>query len=247
MAPKIYTSPVPSVPVVATSIFTHLFSSPSHDPDTVGGYPGATKVFVDAPSGTTLTRAELKHLALSFAFGLRDHPILATKRGDVVLVYSYNSLNWPVVLFGSGMHISLLKNTYLLCFTVAAGLRCTLANSAYNAKELAYQYVDSGAKLVFSSEEGINTVRKMFKQLGLSQSEGDKRIIVLGAGLEWAGGPAAHRKPETVGILRMEDLLGRGILGQEEKFEGRDAHETAYLCYSSGMMVISSSLMHIRI
>jgi len=105
MAPKIYTSPVPSVPIVATSVFTRLFSSPSHDPDTVGGYPGATTAFVDAPSGTTLTRAQLKHLALSFAFGIRDHPTTAAKRGDVVLVFSHNSLNWPVVLFGSGIPI----------------------------------------------------------------------------------------------------------------------------------------------
>ncbi|KAF8231352.1 AMP binding protein [Tricholoma matsutake] len=218
MAPKIYTSPVPSVPIVATSIFTYLFSSPSHDLDTIGGYLGATKAFIDAPSGTTLTRAQLKHLALSFAFGLRDHPTAAAKRGDVVLVFSQNSLNWPVVLFGS----------------IAAGLRCTLANSIYNAKELAFQYVNSGARLVMSSEKGLATVREMFKQLGLSQSDAARRIIVLGTGLEWAGGPAAPLDPESAGLLRMEDLLNRGALKEEEKFEGKDAHETAYLCYSSG-------------
>ncbi|KAF8231353.1 AMP binding protein [Tricholoma matsutake] len=218
MAPKIYTSQVPSIPIVTTSVFTHLFSSPSHDPDNVGGYPGATKAFIDAPSGTTLTRAQLKHLALSFAFGLRDHPTAPAKRGEVVLIFSQNSLNWPVVLFGS----------------VAAGLRCTLANSAYNAKELAFQYVDSRANLVISSQEGLSTVREMFKQLGLSKSDTDRRIIVLGAGLEWAGGPAAPLNPESAGLLRMEDLLNRGVLKEEEKFEGKDAHETAYLCYSSG-------------
>jgi acyl-CoA synthetase (AMP-forming)/AMP-acid ligase II len=103
MAPKIYTSSIPSIPVYATSIFTYLFSSPSHDPKSVGGFPGATKAFVDAPSGTMLTRAQLKHLALSFAFGVRNHPTTSAKRGDVVLVFSHNSLNWPVVLFGSGM------------------------------------------------------------------------------------------------------------------------------------------------
>lgn len=108
MAPKIYTSPAPPVPVLATSTFTHLFSSHDPDSDTVGGYPGATKAFIDAPSGTTITRAQLKHLALSFAFGLRDHPSLAAKRGDTILFYSQNSLNWPVVLFGSGMHVPLL-------------------------------------------------------------------------------------------------------------------------------------------
>ena len=82
----------------------------------------------------------------------------------------------------------------------------------------------------------------MFKQFGLNTTESDKRIIVLGAGLEWAGGPAAPRQPEFGGPLRMEDLLCRGALEQEEKFEGKDAHETAYLCYSSGMIVILRSL-----
>jgi 4-coumarate--CoA ligase len=81
----------------------------------------------------------------------------------------------------------------------------------------------------------------MFKKLGLSQSEADKRIVVLGAGLEWAGGPAAPCNPDSVGFLRMEDLLSRGALKQEEKFEGKDTHETVYLCYSSGMMSIRSS------
>ena len=84
----------------------------------------------------------------------------------------------------------------------------------------------------------------MFKQFGLSHTEADKRIIVLGAGLEWAGGPAAPRKPEFAGLLRMEDLLCRGVLKQEEKFEGKDSHETAYLCYSSGMITIVCPLTH---
>jgi 4-coumarate--CoA ligase len=104
MTSKILTSSIPPCPIAATSIFTYLLSSPSDDPSSVGGYPGATTAFVDAPSGTTLTRAQLKHLALSFAFGLCDHPALAAKRGDVILVYSHNSLNWPVVLLGSGRY-----------------------------------------------------------------------------------------------------------------------------------------------
>jgi hypothetical protein len=126
-------------------------------------------------------------------------------------------------------------------FSVAAGLRCTLANSAYNAQELAHQYIDSGARLVLSSEDGVPTVLEMFKQLGLSKSEACKRIIVLGAGLEWAGGPAAPRKAEFAGLLQMEDMLCRGVLEQEEMFEGKDTHETAYLCYSSGMVITFES------
>jgi 4-coumarate--CoA ligase len=119
-------------------------------------------------------------------------------------------------------------------WTVAAGLRCTLANSAYTAKELAYQYTDSGARLVMTSEEGLATVMAMFKQVGVSAAEAAERIVILGRSLEWAGGPAYPRRPESAGLLLMEDLLTRGVLNEEEKFDGKAAHETVYLCYSSG-------------
>jgi acyl-coenzyme A synthetase/AMP-(fatty) acid ligase len=59
-------------------------------------------------------------------------------------------------------------------------------------------------------------------------------MIVLGNDLQWAGGPAAAREPESAGFLAMEDLLGKGKLDQEEKFEGPLANETLFLCYSSG-------------
>ncbi|KAF9457491.1 AMP binding protein [Collybia nuda] len=216
MAPRIYTSPIPDVPIVETSVFSHLFSSPSEG--IIGGYPSTARAFVDAASGTTITRGQLKQLALTMGFGLRDHPGTAVKRGEVVLIYSQNSLNWPVALFGS----------------VAAGMRCTLANSAYTPKELAYQYTDSGARLVMASEEGLATVMEMFRELGLGKAEAAGRVIVLGSSLEWAGGPAAPKKTEATGLLRMEDLLKRGALREEEKFEGQLAHETVYLCYSSG-------------
>ncbi|KAJ7109639.1 AMP binding protein [Mycena crocata] len=218
MAPQIYTSHIPDVPILNTSIFTRLFGS--HGPDDVGGFPGSMKAFIDAATGATLTRAGVKNAALSFAYGLRDHPATRqfAKRGDTLLIYSPNSLSWPVVLYGS----------------VAAGIRCTLSNSAYTSHELAYQYKDSGAKLVVTAEEGISTVRSMLTELGLSKAEADKRIIVLGNGLEWAGGPTATPAPEAVGLLTLANLLSRGTLKEEEKFDGSAAHETVYLCYSSG-------------
>ncbi|KAF8633434.1 hypothetical protein AX17_004604 [Amanita inopinata Kibby_2008] len=216
MTPKIYSSPAPSVPVVERSLYTHLFVS--SEPNLVGGFPGSIPAFIDAASGTTLTRAALKQLTFTFAHGIRNHPQANAKRGDTILIYSPNSLNWPVVLFGS----------------VAAGLRCTLANSAYNARELEHQYTDSGATLILTSEDGLGTVRETLKNLGLGREEADRRIIVLGNSLDWAGGPAAPHMPEAAGLLRMEDLLKLGTLTEEEKFEGRLAQETVYLCYSSG-------------
>lgn len=117
---------------------------------------------------------------------------------------------------------------------MAAGLKCTLANSAYNARELGYQYADSGAELVFTSEEGIPVVVEMLKAAGLTDSEAKRRIIVLTTSLHWAGAPYVPIAPVAQGFAVLADLLGRGALPEEEKFEGKSSYETVYLCYSSG-------------
>ncbi|KAJ7697607.1 AMP binding protein [Mycena rosella] len=164
MAPRIYSSEWPEVPIRSTSIFTRLFASQA---------PG-----------------DVGEPALSFGYGLRDHPATraSAKRGDTIMIYSPNSIAWPVVLHGS----------------VAAGLRCTLANSAYNSRDW-----------LMTAEEGIPTVKAMFTELGLSKAESDKRIIVLRNDLHWA----------AAGLVTMEDLLSRGTLEKEEQFEGAAANE----------------------
>ena len=116
-------------------------------------------------------------------------------------------------------------------------MRCTLANTAYNARELAFQYTDSRAKLIFSSEDGITVVRQTLEDLGVSKAEADKRIIVMTESLQWAGGPSVPIKPELAGMLTVADLLKLGTLKHEEKFDGDLANETVYLCYSSGTWV----------
>lgn len=124
-----------------------------------------------------------------------------------------------------------------MCYpTVAAGLRITLANNAYTAREVAYQYTDSGAKVIFCSEDGVPTARETLQGLGLSKDEINKRIVVMTDGLDWAGGPSAPRKPESAGLLSAADLLRLGSLSEEEKFVGESTNETVYLCYSSGAL-----------
>ncbi|KAJ6487698.1 AMP binding protein [Mycena sanguinolenta] len=218
MTPHIYASDMADVPIVNTSIFTRIFSARA--PDDIGGFPGSQIVFTDGATGASLTRAHLLDLSLSFGYGIQHHPVLApfTKRDSTILLFSANSVAWPVVLFGC----------------VAAGLRCTLANNAYVGRELAHQYSDSGASVVITSEDGIGTVRTMFLELGIAQDEGDRRTIVLGHDLRWAGGPPAALNPECRGLVTLPDLLARGKLEKEEQFDGGLAHETVYLCYSSG-------------
>ncbi|KAJ7634476.1 AMP binding protein [Roridomyces roridus] len=218
MSPRVYESHEPDLPIRNMSIYTRMFGS--HRPGDIGGFPSFIRAMIDAATGTTVTRGQLKTLTLSFAQGLRTHTATApfAKRGDTLLIFSRNNFAWPVVLYGS----------------IAAGLRCTLANSAYTSHELAYQYKDSGAKLVLTSEEGISTVRAMFAEMGLSKDVGDMRTIVLPNDLRWAGGPAIKAVPEAAGFVSLPDLLSRGALAEEEKFQGDAANETVLLCYSSG-------------
>lgn len=105
MAPRVYKSPLPSIPLYSHSIFTHLFSSA--DPNDVGGFNASLPAFIDTVTGTTLTRGQLRKLALSLGYGLQKHSTLSAKRGDTVMIYSQNSLAWPVVVFGSGKFFQL--------------------------------------------------------------------------------------------------------------------------------------------
>lgn len=98
MPQKIYTSPAPSVHIRDESVFTHLFGS--NDPTLVGPFPASHPAFIDASTGTTITRGQLKQFALQLGYGLRS--VFGAKRDDTILVYSPNSIHWPVVVFGAG-------------------------------------------------------------------------------------------------------------------------------------------------
>lgn len=112
---------------------------------------------------------------------------------------------------------------------IAAGLSPTLANVAYSPRELAHQYHNSGAKLIFTYEEGFPKVKQMFEEQGVADWE--NRVVIVGKGLKWAGGPDMPREHENLPYL--QDMLAGPALEEEEKFDGQDAHETALLCYSS--------------
>jgi 4-coumarate--CoA ligase len=202
---KIYHSHYPSVTSPDESIFTFLFQSPSP-------FPVNTPAFIDGASGRAITHPELKELALSLGWGLRNSFAtlggIPLARGDTVMILSPNTLAWPIILFGC----------------VAAGLRVTTANSGYGPEELKYQYTNSGAGAIFVHPTLLDTVLAMFELISIDASEAKKRIIVA----DWN-----ELSSETV-YIRMCDLLGGQSLEEEEKFPGIHANETAYMCYSSG-------------
>ncbi|KAJ7673135.1 hypothetical protein DFH06DRAFT_1174587 [Mycena polygramma] len=99
MAPRIYTSDQPANPP-HFDIHPQLFATQA--PGEIGSFPGFQTAFIDATSGTSLTRTELLHLSLLFAHGIMDHSTTAPFAicGATVLIYAPNSSAWPPVLFG---------------------------------------------------------------------------------------------------------------------------------------------------
>lgn len=128
-------------------------------------------------------------------------------------------------------------------------MRCTLANSAYTPKELKFQYEDSGAGLVFVAEDLVSVVFDMFKLLGVSEHEARNRVVVLENGLEWAGAPPVPRSDAVKGLKTLAGLINAGgKLDHEEMFDGEQANETVFLCYSSGMSHLVADLcFHSRV
>jgi len=205
----IYRSSIPDVTIPNESLFTFIFEG-----KVAREIPPTTPAFIDAPTGRSITRAELKTACLSLGWGLRN--VFANKlggveitRGDTLLIFSPNSFAWPFALFGS----------------IAAGFRTTLANSSYTPAELGHQWKDSGATVVFAHPTFVPAVVTMLEASGVSKEEARRRIIVMGVGDKGA---------TAKGFIHMDDIMGKGTLSAAARFDGPLSNETVYLCYSSG-------------
>jgi hypothetical protein len=181
----IHRSPIPDIAIPDESLFTFLFEG-KVDRE----IPGTTPVFIDAPTGRSITRSEFKTACLSLGWGLRN--VFAGKlggmeitKGDTVMILSPNSFAWPIALLGS----------------IAAGFKTTLANYSYTPAELGHQWKDSRAKVVFAHPAFVPSVLTMLEASGVSKEEARKRIIVMGVG---------DRDETANGFIHMDDLLGKG-------------------------------------
>ncbi|EKM79749.1 hypothetical protein AGABI1DRAFT_119847 [Agaricus bisporus var. burnettii JB137-S8] len=216
--PRIYRSSLPTTAVVRESIFTYLMETRYHlyDPDDVA--------FVDADSEISISRRKLKTLALKLGYGLRNNLLLSPMngssktssplaRGDTVMIFSPNTMSWPTVVFGC----------------LAAGLRMTFASSALTPRELSWQWLDSKACVVFVYPDLVQVVKAMFKLVNVSEKEADRRIWIMDKLWDENLPKGDYATEQWLG-----QLLHKGELSAEEKFDGDRADETAYICYSSG-------------
>ncbi|KIJ36336.1 hypothetical protein M422DRAFT_34299 [Sphaerobolus stellatus SS14] len=198
--PRIYRSTNPYIPIPERSIFTQVFSN---------NYDSSLPAYIDAPTGFTLTRGDVRKLSLEFGWGLRN--ILGQRRGDIMAIFSPNSVQWPIALLGG----------------IAAGMRITTVNSSYTPPELLHQLQDSGAYYVFTHPALVGNAHAILKLMKVSDAEIRKRIILVGPATLMAD-------PKLKGLKRYDELLGKGQLQKVENFDGSLSHETVMICYSSG-------------
>ena len=134
-----------SIPVPESSLATFLFNSPSHKLEN-----GSKRAFSDATDPSKyITRNGFRLMCQRFALGLRNSPHF--KNGDRVLLFSSNSLFFPVVVVGMGM----------------AGGIFSGANPTFTTRELAYQLKDSEARYLLCSDAQLETGIAAAQEAGL--------------------------------------------------------------------------------
>jgi 4-coumarate--CoA ligase len=117
-------------------------------------------IFLEAETGRSYTYAQVRNTAIRFGRGLKAN--WNWQKGDVLALYSPNTIDYPAVIWGC----------------LWAGGTISPANPAYTAKELAFQVRDAGAKGIAVHVSCLATARKVAKAVGLSED----RIILMGPG-----------------------------------------------------------------
>jgi acyl-CoA synthetase (AMP-forming)/AMP-acid ligase II len=110
---------------------------------------GDKPALIDGPSGRTITYAELDEQTAALAGALAGRGIV---KGDVVAIYLPNLPEYAVIFHG----------------VIRANATNTTANPLYTSHELAHQLTDSGAKLLFTIPDFLETARKAADEVGLS-------------------------------------------------------------------------------
>ncbi|KAF2154710.1 acetyl-CoA synthetase-like protein [Myriangium duriaei CBS 260.36] len=155
-----------------------------------------------------------------FAAGLSSNGF---QPGDRVLLYSGNTLFFPVVFMGT-----------IMAQGVFSG-----ANPTYVARELAYQLKDSGARFLISSAASLDVSLEAADSIGFPRS----RVVVFDSGRETFDGTA---KPIN-GIRPWTDLIGSPQDGNAYRWpeltSPADLKRLICLNYSSGTTGVPKGVM----
>ncbi|EYU18792.1 hypothetical protein MIMGU_mgv1a004091mg [Erythranthe guttata] len=136
------------------------------------------RALVDSHTGETLNFAQFKSMVNKVAQGLLQ---LGVKKNDVVLIFSPNSIQFPLCFLG----------------IVAVGAIATTVNPLYTVSELSKQVHDSKSKLIITVEELIPKV----KDFGLP-------VIILNTDKKWDSVSPIGKIPSITSFSELVDNDG---------------------------------------
>lgn len=194
-----------SIDIPTQSLPSFLFKSPDA---TLGNKP----ILIDAENPEySLTHHSYREWSKRLALGLRN---AGFQPGDRLLLYSGNTLFFPVVLMG----------------TIMAGGIFSGANPTYVARELAYQLLDTGAKFIIAAEGSLATALEAARNVGFPE----ENVFVFDDGITTCDG---QNRPVN-GIKPWTSLLAPASEAASFRWETfrtqEQMHRTAVLNYSSG-------------
>lgn len=115
-------------------------------------------IYRDADTRRCYTYRDVKEGSIVFGKGLKA--VFDWRKGDVLALFTPNSIDTPIVLWG----------------TTWAGGIVSPANPAYTVDELAFQLKDSGAKAIVTQVPLLPVAVEAAKKVGIPQD----RIILIG-------------------------------------------------------------------
>ncbi|KAM0819603.1 hypothetical protein AB5N19_05419 [Seiridium cardinale] len=172
----VFSSPHADVVIPNQDVWSFLFEN--KDP---AKFNDSKEIFIDGDTGRSYTFTQLRNATIEFGKGLKSQ--WGFKRGDVLGVFSPNSIDYGAVIWG----------------TLWAGGACSTANPTYTVKELAFQLKGSNVKGVVTQLPMLPVVLEAAKQIGLPED----RIILLGDGKD------ATRKFKHFTELKDTSLFGQ--------------------------------------
>lgn len=123
-----------------------------------GAYPRSSVLYIDPYTKRSYTFAQTKEAAREFGTGLKA--LWDWKKGDVLALYTPNSIDTPAVMWGC----------------LWAGGVLSPANPAYTVEELAFQLQDSGAKAICTQMPFLENAKAAAKKVGIPED----MVILMG-------------------------------------------------------------------
>ncbi|KAL4871932.1 hypothetical protein BDV12DRAFT_163387 [Aspergillus spectabilis] len=145
-------SQYPSIDIPNVDLWTFLLERKDKP------FPDDKVIYTDADTQRSYTFQDVKQSAIAFGQGLKS--VYDWRKGDVLALYTPNSIDTPVIMYG----------------TLWAGGIVSPSNPAYTVDELAFQLKDSGAKAVVTQLPVLPIARAAAKQVGIP----DDHIILIG-------------------------------------------------------------------